>query len=456
MLRAVRKVALVAVGLVSVVPALAGAQNADPYFFGDDAALAGGAVTASGRDAGSLWYNPAGLGGLEHGSISASASTFGVRIRSVPDALRVRVGGQLRQSDLASTDILSVPNAVLLGASLTPRVGLAFGLLTTQRDVRAALVANPEGAAQYQGVPVLVRDRLDLQTDASEYHAGGAVGIALTNTLRVGLSAFVTYAKVTNTVQYALALRSGDVEPETAFIVIDSRVTRSVVGAAGGVGVQWQPSRRVALGLAIRAPEIGLTSSANGGASQAFGNAGGGTPGTAEYTTVDAAPDKASGRVLVPGRALLGVAFAAGGGSWIEAGVDATHGLPDTSAAPARRPTVNGRIGARLALSPSWVLGGGIFTDRAVTRDLASDIGSYRVDYYGLTLGVSKRTPLALLEKPSPDALVLVTTFSLRAAAGIGQSRAATIDLDDSGARDERSNVTFWDVMPYLGSSVLF
>src|SRR5687767_456014 len=87
------------------------AQNADPYFFGDDAALASGAVVASGRDSGSLWYNPAGFGGLRRGTLSGSASTFGVRIRKIPGALGVILAGERRAVDLSSVDVISVPNA---------------------------------------------------------------------------------------------------------------------------------------------------------------------------------------------------------------------------------------------------------------------------------------------------------------------------------------------------------
>jgi hypothetical protein len=66
-----------------VLAGSARAQNTDPFFLGDEPALASGAVVASGRDTGSLWYNPAEFGGLSRGLVSASASTFGVRIRRI-------------------------------------------------------------------------------------------------------------------------------------------------------------------------------------------------------------------------------------------------------------------------------------------------------------------------------------------------------------------------------------
>lgn len=52
---------------------------------------------------------------------------------------------------------------------------------------------------------------------------------------------------------------------------------------------------------------------------------------------------------------------------------------------------------------------------------------------------------------------MLVTTFSMRAAAGFGEARAVAVDLAGNGvASDARSDVVFFDVMPYFASSVLF
>ena len=98
-----------------------------------------------------------------------------------------------------------------------------------------------------------------------------------------------------------------------------------------------------------------------------------------------------------------------------------------------------------------------MFSDRSALRRLSTFIASDRVDYYGLTAGVSKRTPLALVQDPSPEALVLVTTLSVRTALGFGEARALTIDLDlPEAPRDDRADVLFFEVMPYLGSAVVF
>lgn len=435
------------------VSSVAYAQNADPYFFGDDAALSAGAVTASSRDSGSLWYNPAGLGGITRGSISASATTFGIRLRKIPRALRTQFDQPGRSSDLVSTDILAVPNTIVASGALSKRVGFSAALLTTQRDLRSSVSPSTLSTGTLDGVPIQATQRIDQQQDSNEYHLGGGLGVALTDSLRIGAAAFVTYAKATTSLQYALSLAAPSAEPpDAAFLTLDARVTRTVIGAGGSIGVQWQPSATTALGLSFRTPELGVHGWSDGGASQAYA-ASGSEP---SYVDQPAPAPKALGRVIAPARLLAGAAFRAGDKTWLELGVDAAHGLPDTSLGPARRVVVNGRVGVRVALSPQWVLGGGAFTDRALLRDVPRQVGADRVDYYGVTLGFSKRTPLSLVKNPAPDALVLVTTFSLRAAVGFGEARATTVDLRSTAERDDRSSVVFLDLMPYFGSSVLF
>ncbi len=449
------------VGLAAVaLPRVASAQNQDPYFFGDEAALASGAVVASVRDSGSLWYNPAGFGGSRRSTVSASASTFGIRIRRIPRALRVQVGGQEHAVDLSAADVLSVPNAVVAGTALTDQISIAGGLLTTERDLGSALVTMaPAGVVNAQGTPATLGERLDLQTDSAKYHFGGALGIELTERLRLGVSLFGTYAKTTESVQYAFHIESAEAgSDERALLVTNARVTNTSVGVAGAAGLQWDAGP-VSLGLTVRSPEVVLTASSEGGAVTALASAGGTDPAQARYEEAAAPEKRAGGSVIVPARALFGIGVPLAKGSWVELDVDGAHGLPETPVSRAKQPVVNGRIGARIMVTPSWIVGGGVFTDRAVERKLRDFVTSSRVDWYGLTAGVSKRTLLSLVKDPSPEALVLVTTLSLRAGVGFGQARAITIDLDappDAPPRDDRSDVVFFEVMPYLGSSVVF
>ncbi|HVH42466.1 MAG TPA: hypothetical protein VM925_08980 [Labilithrix sp.] len=433
------------------------AQNADSFFFGDEAALSAGAVVASGRDSGAFWYNPSGFGELKRGMVSASASTFGVRIRKVPNALRMQIGGQTTSANLASSDIISVPNAVVAATALNDRLALAGGLLVTERDLRSALVSIPE--ADYHnaaGESLRLSERLDMQKERAKYHFGAAFAAALSSNVRVGIAAYGTYTKGVNSVQYALF--AADPGGGRVITTYNQRVTGTAIGAAASVGIQWDISSLMSFGLTIRSPEMALTGSLEGGAVSTNTSVGGTKPAKAEHEEKEPPGLDAAGKFVAPARALAGIAVPLGAPqSWLELGVDATHGLAASQLEDEQKPTVNLRIGARYTLSPSWVVGGGLFTDFARLRRLGKTVALDKVDYYGFTVGFSKRTPLALVRDPSPEALVLVTTLSLRAALGFGEARPLSINFDEDGVqRDAVSRVAYIDVMPYLGSSVIF
>lgn len=436
------------------------AQNVDPFFFGDEAAIAAGSVVASGRDSGSLWYNPAGFGALQRGLVSASGSTFGVRLRTVPRALQVISGGRRTGLDLASTDIISVPNAVVAATALGERFAVAGGLLVTQRDLRSALVeGNPTPATDEEGRPFTLGQRLDMQSDDAKYHVGGAFAAALSSRLRLGVSLFGVYAKSTSSVQYAIDGSYGtNPADERFFFVVNGRTTTSAFGGSAAFGLQWDLTSVVALGLTLRLPEVLVTASTEGGTVNGSATVGGTDPASAALSTEKSEPVGAFGEVLVPGRVHAGVSFALGPPqSFVEIGGDFFHGLPASPFRDALKPNFNLRGGVRYLLAPEWILGGGVFTDRTALRYVPEMLGGDAVNYYGATFGFSKRTPLALVKDPRPEALVLVTTLSLRGAVGFGHARALAFDFDTPNAPPGlEESVTYVDLMPYLGSSVVF
>jgi hypothetical protein len=145
------------------------AQNTDSFFFGDDAALTAGAVTANTRDASSVWYSPAGLASIEHASINVSGSTFRVRLRATRRALGVDLDGEQHYLDIKSTDILSIPNSVGVTFRDSPSLVLGLGLFTIERDLRRADPRLDVPIATQTAGTVRVRENLDLKTDHARY-----------------------------------------------------------------------------------------------------------------------------------------------------------------------------------------------------------------------------------------------------------------------------------------------
>lgn len=450
--------ALVAASALSSTPALA--QNADPFFHGDDAALSAGAVVASSRDSGSFWYNPAGFGGLKRGLVSGSASTFGLRIRPVLNALRLRLGRTTDTDDLVSFDVIGVPNAVVAAAKLSDRFSIAGGLLTTSRDVRAAFTdTTARSRTTLAGERLDVDHRLDLQRDTAWYNFGVALAAELAPGVRAGVSLYGGYVKFSDSFTYLVDARSPIERPlgRTFYSFTDRRVTTTAITALGAAGLQYEVSDRVRMGATLRAPEVLLSTSSEGGAILGVSS----STGQSDYTRTSGGPSASGGVVVNPARLLLGSAFALGRHrSWLEVGMDVAHGLPASQLLPAKRAVINGRIGVRYALTPTVILGGGFFTDRSPFREVGPTFGvTDRVNWYGLTSGVSKRIQLALPNSSAPDGVVLVMTGSLRAAVGVGEARTFDVDLnagDTAPTSRSVSSVAFWEVMPYIGSSVVF
>lgn len=99
----------------------ASAGNSDSFYYSDEAAMTAGSVVAKTRDAGAIWYNPAGLGGIQRGQIDLSATTFAIRIRKVPRALSTTVPqGGTNHVDLDSADFFSAPHALTLIRNVSP------------------------------------------------------------------------------------------------------------------------------------------------------------------------------------------------------------------------------------------------------------------------------------------------------------------------------------------------
>lgn len=453
------RVSWVAIGLASgLAPRVARADNTEPFFYSDDAAMTGGAVVAVTRDAGAIWYNPAGLGGVKRGQIDLSGSAFGVRIRNVPNALGTNLPGGRQSVSLDSADIFSAPHAIGLVRHLSDEVAMGFGLFITARDIRTAQsqvdVSGP--ALTDPTVTGRYRQRLDLSIDETRYHVGPAIGWQISPGLRIGASLFATYGKQNGFTQYALAAEADTpAGPSRQAALAQVRLAFSYFGVQPQAGIQWEPTSDGSLGLLVRAPELLLSSSADGASLQTSGAIVPGQPGEAQFLLEKPAVSFPAFTMVAPARFIAAAARRVSPRTWMSAELDVQ--APFRNSGIEQSTVINARAGGRFAISDKLSAGVGIFSDRAPEPRLGSNFTDERVDHYGIATGLELRTPLSLTENPAADALVLSTTVAVKYAIGFGSVRAEEIDVVSTGPVPVREvDVVYHTIVPYIGSGILF
>jgi hypothetical protein len=428
---------------VPAKPALA--QNQEQFYFSDDAALTAGAVVAYPDDPGSLWYDPAGLGGIHRSRVSLSASVIGVRLRTVPGALATEVDGQRRALDLSATNLISTPHAFTLLISPNDDFTLGFGVYVTTKDVLSA-AANDLAAPLPSRAGETLDARADVLANVTKTTFGPGIGFPIAPGVRLGFALYGSFFEAIT--QTDAATRVG---PGTASDLVASSIDRigsSAWGLAATGGLQWDASSKVHLGLLLRSPELVLAGSGSRVTTLTS------TVASAPLTTTTAIDESGAPSWLAAPHVVVGTMFEPARGLRLSAEVDLATGISNDALFIRRDAVVDGRLGVEWKALDELILGAGVFTDLATDHALGDTLAASRVDYFGGTLGASILTPIAVLDRDGKEPLILTTTISLRYSVGVGDGR--TFASDGRALDAGSTSVVFHDFMPYTGSGVLF
>lgn len=437
--------AAIAVALATT-PSFAG--NRGSAFLSNQAAMMGEAVVAVVDDAGAAWYNPAGLASLDQTSLDLSASAFVLRHYRIPDAAVTRVGDDPAVTEGASfTEVISVPSALTyvraIGADVTAAVGV---FVPDAEDV--------DVAARFDGGDDVTSYRWDLSAArrTSTYLAGPAMGWRLSPAVRVGASTFLSYSTNRSSRVFQATFETSDAEGIAGSVQSLERTSRRRhLGWVSSFGVQADAGAGWAIGATLRTPHWAVGAlddqrESTHGASVA----GDSTPEARGRSTSSRHQATTFQPVQAP-RVSLGVAKRIGSG-WVSAEGDLEPALRNEELGVERRPTWNVRAGARHPVSRSFMLGGGVFTDRSPEAE-PSALGDIRTHFYGASVGAQFRSAYALQEEPGHVAFT--TTIALRYARGTGHVGGLRFDPDAAPVLHQ-ARVTVHEVGVHVGSSVEF
>lgn len=398
---------------------LARAGNDDELFVGNEAAMAGGAVTANVADSSATWYNPAGLGSVERDQIDVSGTVYTLRFYSAPRFLNA-VSGESR--DTSVIEFLSSPSQVALVRRLGKGLSLGLGYFVPQASnllLRESLDVRDGGAeSSFQ---------FTLRLTRVQHTAAVALGTALDPRVRAGFSVIGTYEDATESISL-VTLQTGR---ESDVLLTNSALgTFARAGLELGAGFQFDLGSSFRLGLAARSPRVLLHQSS--AVTSAFGLArtqGGAGSIDGELTTPSEV--RTSFDVVRAGRVGFGLSYLPTPRDWVAFELDVQPAVHSDRAGVDRTSVVNARLGAYHRTSDVVALGAGLFTDRAPDRP-SDDIVSGRGHFYGGTVGAEFSNKHRLDKGERADSLELSSTFALRYAFSNGTLNGLAVSSDPS------------------------
>jgi hypothetical protein len=443
----------VAAGLGVLLSATSAARagNYESFFLGTEAALQGGATTATARLGTAIWYNPAGLARVDRSAIDASVTAFSLSLGQNVDLASTLPGSEATRLKAVAFDV--VPAALTYARQLSFGGG-GFGLFVPEQNTQLLRTRLRAPGATGEGAREL---SVDIYSRQQSYHGGPAFGFSLGPRLDLGGALFVVYRNSLDNSSLAGAL---DTAGTPILLTVHTAQDEQTFGIQPVAGVQVHPGAGWELGFVVRLPTLRVFRQ-----SQAIEMSLLATPAIADAPPAfvdDFGEDSGfAGGVMAPLQMHLGVASEIAGG---QLSLDGSYRAPYSNAALGidERAVFNLRVGGRIPTSENVTLGAGLFSDRAADR-LADNPDGRRIHYYGASFGIQLDTKYGVISRagvtlPREEPLIFRTTLAVSYLLGVGELERIQLREDDAGMVDieaVQQHVVDHQIVLHLGATVL-
>jgi long-subunit fatty acid transport protein len=382
----------------------------------NDAALRGGAALVMGRDAASVWYNPAAIAATRRLRIDAAATAYGLRITRVPAALEARADGRTLRAAGKENQTQVVPTAATVAFGW-PERNFALAL-----SFHTPVYSDIETRVRLSGRTTQGNYDFEQQANAlaivRRHHFGLTLAWEVARKLRFGATFGALFDKdllLTHFSSQAGTRPPGAASEIVAVVVTSSRVLALEVA----LGVQAELTRWLHAGASLRSP-AGVVWLQTAGSQSIVESERDADGITSTNTSTDSSLTNDVPGWLTPWTVATGLGVDLKRAE-IEINAEASPSKQAVGEVWRRQAVWNVRLGGSVQVAANWILGAGVFTDRT-TQPRGGIYPTVVLDRWGGSFAVRYRYGVRLARRERARRIVFATTIAARYAFGIGSA----------------------------------
>ena len=410
--------------------------------------MTGGAGTAVIRDAGMLWYNPAGLGAVVLNNLQLAGSIFNAKIRRVPGFISADLPNGRISRDAKGDALGSVPGTASIIGKLSPRWSFGLGFFTADSDY---IELAADIVAPLAGSEATWHEKAAVYLSKKAYHLGPCIGVAVTPKLRLGLSLLGSYYTQVHDVYVSAAVSGTSADVQSSYLSLAEHLYVGDFNLMLRAGLQWEMKPNWHLGVVVSTPVTTVLTLRDGSILRTGAE---GTGGIGADVYEHTFSNKWNWKFKAKEAAALSVAVAykREGRYWI--GLEAEI-RPPLQKAPVNL-LWNASLGARVYATEKLNWGVGLFTDNS-PNPAPTEPMETRLNRYGATGGLELRLPLSFEGKQGPRKFIWAAAASLTYSIEVGKIATLRISPQEENPFSyPATQVVFHQIVLYIGSTLYF